>query len=297
MGDICEICKKNPAKIRIDGKHDYCLDCYNKMVLEKMGIDNSFAYAKSVSVIEPGGGMHTFEIEHVVLGDIVSWEANEKDGDYQFRLISDVEEDGDTVAHKLFRKIVEGVCTKTLEEHKNDWGTSYSLKQKGNIRIIQDGDRDYEPGVEIDGKKFTPEEFAELLDTYVSFNMHYQILDGSDPLLGEDEYLMPVKITKQSILEELNVAIAVNTDRNEFMCYKNVSSFDELFYKIVDKLEVIDRVAGRDKAQEMGKILAKRLKEVETDDDWFPYGDIQLICKTVDPFHTDDELWGYLEVE
>ena len=47
----------------------------------------------------------------------------------------------------------------------------------------------------------------------------------------------------------------------------------------------------------MGKILAKRLKEVETDDDWFPYGNIQLIYKTVDSFHTDDELWGYLEEE
>lgn len=25
MGDICEICKQNPAKIQIDGKHSFCL--------------------------------------------------------------------------------------------------------------------------------------------------------------------------------------------------------------------------------------------------------------------------------
>lgn len=51
----------------------------------------------------------------MVLGGIVSWEANEKDEEYQFRLISQTGEDGADTAQKLFRKIVEGVCTKTLE--------------------------------------------------------------------------------------------------------------------------------------------------------------------------------------
>ena len=87
MGDTCEICKKNPAKISI-GNHSYCFDCHNKMALHDMGIDDSFTYAKNMSVIEPNGKIHTFEIEHVVLGGIVSWEANEKDGEYRFRLIS-----------------------------------------------------------------------------------------------------------------------------------------------------------------------------------------------------------------
>lgn len=54
MGDTCEICKKNPAKISI-GNHSYCFDCHNKMALHDMGIDDSFAYAKNMSVIEPNG--------------------------------------------------------------------------------------------------------------------------------------------------------------------------------------------------------------------------------------------------
>lgn len=234
MGDTCEICKKNPAKISI-GNHSYCFDCHNKMALHDMGIDDSFTYAKNMSVIEPNGKIHTFEIEHVVLGGIVSWEANEKDGEYRFRLISQTGEDGADTAQKLFRKIVEGVCTKTLEEHKGEWSTSYFLKSKGNISIIEDEDRDYDTAFVIDGKKFMPEEFAELIKGYVSFQMQYQIKDGSDKLLGENEYLVPVKISKQGLMEELETALAVTTDRGGFLSYKNVPAFDELFYKILDK--------------------------------------------------------------
>lgn len=296
MGDTCEICKKNLAKIRI-GNHSYCFDCHNKMALRDMGIDDSFTYAKNMSVIEPNGQMHTFEIEHVVFGGIVSWEANEKDGDYQFRLISDVEEDGAFTAHKLFRKIVEGVCNKTLEEHKGQWNTSYSLRSKGNITIIEDEDRDFAPAFEIDGQKLTPEEFAELVSGYAGFQMQYQIKDGSDKLLGENEYLVPVKITEQGLMEELETALAVTTDRGGFLSYKNVSAFDELFHKILDKLQVLDDALEREKAQECSRAIAKRLREVEHDDDWFPIGDIQMICEIVDPYGTDEELRRYLEGE
>ena len=218
------------------------------MALKDMGIDNEFVYAKNMSVIEPRGKMHSFEIEHIVLGAIVSWEANEIDGEYRFRLISDVDEDGTAVAQKLFRKIVDGVCSKTLEEHKSEWGTSFSLKSKGNIQIIEDEDNDWGPAFEIDGKKFTPEEFAELLSGYTGFNMQYQIRDGSSPLLGENEYFVPVKISKELLLQELETALAVTTDRGGFLSYKNVSAFDELFYKILDKLQILDDALEGDKA-------------------------------------------------
>ena len=57
MGDKCEICKKNTAKIRI-GNHSYCFDCHNKMALLDMGVEDTFEYAKTMSVIEPGVERH-----------------------------------------------------------------------------------------------------------------------------------------------------------------------------------------------------------------------------------------------
>ena len=98
-------------------------------------------------------------------------------------------------------------------------------------------------------------------------------------------------------MEELETALAVTTDRGGFLSYKNVSAFDELFYKILDKLQVLDNALEREKAQECGRAIAKRLREVEHDDDWFPVGDIQMICRIVDPYGTDEELQRYLEGE
>lgn len=43
MGDTCEICKKNPAKISI-GNHSYCFDCHNKMALHDMGIHQVYLW-------------------------------------------------------------------------------------------------------------------------------------------------------------------------------------------------------------------------------------------------------------
>jgi len=295
MGDHCEICKKNLAKICIDN-HSYCFECHNKMALNEMGIENKFEYARNMSVMEPDGKIHNFEIEHVVLGAIVSWEANEIDGNYHFRLISDVEEDGTTIASKFFRKIVDGVCTKTLEEYKSGFATLYSLRSKGNIRITED-DEDFSPVFEIDGMKYSPEDFAELIRGYNGFNMNFQIRDGSCPLLGENEYLVPVKISKEILLQELETALAVTTDRGGFLSYKNVSAFDEFFDKILDKLQILDDALERQKAQEIGIAIAKRLREVEHDDDWFPIGHIQSICGIVDPFRTVEELQELLEDE
>ena len=51
--DICNICKKQPVKIHIEGEGDY---------------------------------------EHVILGTVVSWDANEIGGNYSFRECSDVDE-------------------------------------------------------------------------------------------------------------------------------------------------------------------------------------------------------------
>ena len=74
-------------------------------------------------------------------------------------------------------------------------------------------------------------------------------------------------------------------------------AFDELFYKILDKLQVLDDALEREQAQACGRAIAKRLREVEHDDDWFPVGNIQMICQIVDPYGTDEELQRYLEGE
>lgn len=293
---LCDICKKEPAKIQIAGEGQYCLKCHNEMILKKFGIDNTFDYANTMAVIEPNGTIHTFKVEHMVLGGIVSWNAYEQGGNYHFKEISDIETNGSVVAQKFFRKIVDGVCTKSLSENflgadnlAYQDGKFFSLWEKGTINIIQDEDRYYEIGFVIDGRKFTSKDLEKLLGPYAGFSLQYQIRDESEPILKEDEYLIPVHITKQSLINELDIAINIHGDRG-FISYKDTMTFDEAFYKITDKLDVLMHSEKREDAIAAGRKMVQMLANIDTDDDYFPVYNIELICKIIDPFGADKEL-------
>lgn len=125
---------------------------------------------------------------------------------------------------------------------------------------------------------------------YVEGNCEKKLIhNASDPILKEDEYLVPVYITKTSLIDELKTAINIYSD-NGFISYKETFKFDEVFFKIIDKLEILAHSEKRDEALEAGREMVRIMKSIETDDDYFPLYDIELICKTVDPFGIDEEL-------
>ena len=283
-------------RVHIKGHGNYCLKCYNAMALERIGADDTFHYPDTMAVSEPNGRLHSFHIEHMIMGNTVCWDAFEQNGIYHFREISDIGVNGAAAAQKFFRKIVEGVCTKSLLEssHRADnllhrGGKYLSLRDKGTISIIEDEERGFRVGFEIDGIKFSGEDLEKLLGAFPGFSMRYQIQDASDPILKEDEYLVSVYITKKSLIDELNTAINIYSDRG-FISYKEVFKFDEVFFKIIDKLEVLAHSEKRHNAIEAGREMVRVMKRIETDDDNFPLYDIELICRTVDPFGIDEEL-------
>lgn len=293
---ICDICKKEPVRIHIKGQGNFCLKCYNTMILERIGVDDTFHYPDTMAVREPNGSLHTFHIEHMIMGDTVCWDAFEQNGIYHFKEISDIGSNGTESAQRFFRKIVEGVCTKSLCEFEQRAdnllqrdGKYISLRDKGTINIIEDEDRGYQIGFEIDGIKFCGEDLEKLLGGFQGLSLRYQIQDASDPILKEDEYLVPVYITKTSLIGELKTAINNYSDRG-FISYKDTLKFSEVFYKIIDKLKVLAHSEKRDKALEAGRDMVRIMKSIETDDDYFPIYEIELICRTVDPFGVDEEL-------
>lgn len=116
----------------------------------------------------------------------------------------------------------------------------------------------------------------------------------TDDLLDEDEYLVPVVISADELIEELEIALACNV-QGGFMSYKNVSAFYELYAKIYEKLEILKKKADSDKTLATAKEMVRILYETESDDDCFPYDCIEDICELVDPFKVDKELLGYLK--
>ena len=131
----------------------------------------------------------------------------------------------------------------------------------------------------LDGVKLSSEEFVNLFSPYVGFIIQYRVCDSSEPLLGKDEYLVPVKITKVTLLEELEYVINVFSD-NGFMDHKCISLFEEYFFKYIKKLEVFyDN--RHDEAIEAGKEMIEMLEKIEHDDDFFPGYEVQLIDEII----------------
>ena len=104
--------------------------------------------------------------------------------------------------------------------------------------------------------------------------MQFQIRSASDDVLKENERLMPVDVSKESILEELKLALfyfsEVKNGDAYFVSYKNVSGLEEAVFKIIDKLEFLTKVLPSEECTEIGRAMVRILITVETDDDYFP---------------------------
>ena len=55
-----------------------------------------------------------------------------------------------------------------------------SLHDKGTINIIEDEERGYRVGFEIDGIRFSGEDLEKLLGAFPGFSMRYQIQELND---------------------------------------------------------------------------------------------------------------------
>ena len=99
---LCDVCKIAPARIQVTNEGDYCLDCYNAKVLAEFGKEDTFEYTRRITIMEANGDIHTFDIEHVILGTLVSWKAREVGGNF----LESIETDDDYFPYSD----IEAVC-------------------------------------------------------------------------------------------------------------------------------------------------------------------------------------------
>ena len=293
--NICDICNKRPAAIRVAGEGSYCLKCHNRMMSEKLGIED-YEHTERFTVVEQSGIYHNFRISRIVLSNLVNWEAEEVNGGYYFSFISGIDEESSRAERSFLQKITDGVHTKSLLELDaeasnvlNRNGRIFTLKDKGTINIKDGADGCNDIGFEIDGQFFTPKELSELLGTHLGFSLQYRICDMYEPVLKEDTYLVPTEISRDSLIEELETVIEIHGE-NGFISYKDTAVFDYAFFGIIHKLEVLKSAGKTDDALAAGKAMVSILSKVYSDDDSFPEHNMRIICDTVDPFEIHGEL-------
>ncbi len=172
----------------------------------------------------------------------------------------------------VFEKVVpdeEGTCR----------GSGHYLRERGYMQI-EGGEVEIQ--FRIDGRLYSAEEFAKCLEPYEGFMLSYQIRDPLTAFpLDRDTYYLPVRITDEVLLDELDELIKAVSGGFDFISYKDVTAFDAGFSGIYAKLKLYceSNVPGIGKAA--GLKLIHRLKELETDDDVFPEYQIAWIRRVI----------------
>ena len=284
---LCDICKQRKPVITIHGEGQFCAACHNKRMLDMFELGEDAVHAEHLSIVETNGKMHTFHVQHLIFGELVVWEANEIPEGYRIQQNFHITENLQGQVKDFYQRILDTVQTKSLEKQESKHhisnllyrnGKYYSLRDKGNIQI--ETDEDDTIGFVVDGEKFSAAEFAKLLGAVPGFTMQYQIHDASDRPLRQNEYLMPVDLSEESLIGELQELINVVSD-NWFVSYKDTLVFNHGFIPISDKVDYLYESGKHEEAVSIAEKMIYMLGALETDDDEFPGYEISLLQDVV----------------
>ena len=161
------------------------------------------------------------------------------------------------------------------------FGKQLYLRDRGWAEIES---RDGEVGFRVDGKLYSAQEFADMLGSLEGFRMNWQVQDALTEIPDRDTYWMPVRITEELLLEELELLIFSASGNREFISYKDMNAFDFGFGALYDKLKLYCNCNPLGIGKVAGMKLIHRLEELETDDDIFPQYQIETIRDLIGEF-------------
>ncbi|MFA6783181.1 MAG: hypothetical protein WCR90_08220 [Sedimentibacter sp.] len=280
----CDKCKKNEAKIKLDNTENLCLDCYNKVVSELIGIKDIEDYSKDIYIYDNNGKLRQFSIYHMFFGDKVSWFAKEVNGSYEFSIMEDAYSDQTKAINKLCLKTIKGVTNKTLRESNEGYyidnalhrgNKQYSLNDYGVIQISDD--ENGRACFIIDGVEVSQEEFASLLTQFAGFNLEYKIKDITEDIdVFEDKYNYLTDEEKTNYWNKFERILNRFVD-NDFISYKLIKFFDEEFWEYTELLKELIQYGNIEFAIDLGQKIKAKLLSIDTDDDSFPEYEIDVI--------------------
>lgn len=119
-----------------------------------------------------------------------------------------------------------------------------------------------------------------MLGAYVGWNMKYQIESTSEAYLGEDEYLVPVKVNKRIVLGKWNMLRELYL-REGHLREDDQIDFDEGMQEIIEKLIILREHGNMDTAIEAGEQIIEELRHMAGPDEDFPLLDIDILSRVI----------------
>ena len=280
----CDKCRVNPVKVSLTGIGEYCLDCYNSFMCEKMQVDFFNNYSKRIIVYENNGTGHVFCISHMILGTLVSWDAEEDNEGYKFNVSANIDGDQSKAFQKLLDKIFTGINTKSMSANEAEplysntlhrGEKQYSLNDTGIMRLEEGESK--EVYFIIDGIRVTPNELANMLTCYSGFNMKFEISDISDDITIQQKSSELTEEDKKNYKEQFEEVLQGCMLGSDFISYKLIPHLEREIWRYLDVLKKLIDDGWAEYAMELSSYIKKRLTEIQHDDDYFPEYELQLI--------------------
>ena len=153
------------------------------------------------------------------------------------------------------------------------------LRERGYAQIE---DRDGKTCFRIDGKLYSPDEFADMLGGYDGFLLTWQVRDAlNSDIPDHSTYYLPVSLSEELLLNELEQLIAASASGEDFISWRGVDSFQTGFFTLCDKLQLYCRSNLPGVGRKAGLKLIHRLEALETDDNTFPGYEIEMIREII----------------
>ena len=195
----CMVCGK-PARVHM-GSSVYCLDCYNRLTDYLAGVETPTNDNYNILALDPEGRSVEFAVERFAFGTRSVWTAVEQvDADdprrewgYEGRSVSIAadarimsQDDAlDALMVKVQHLVGHASMRGTPIASGQIWETS--ARRKGQVLYANEtgvarieSDVDGQKSVVIDGQRFSPEQFLDLLSCFEGFDLYWQMRDASD---------------------------------------------------------------------------------------------------------------------
>lgn len=261
----CDKCGEREARIFIEGAGKFCLDCHNEMLASRMGIKLHTDYAKHVSIIDSEETMRTFEIRHMLMPLYSQWEAVEVGGDAKFAVMVDTAEDQERGLVKLQAKMLLGLGCRSIGKE--------GLRTVGTGRIMVDKDT---PGLVIDGKWLSFEDFGHLAAKYEGFILEYQFKDAYGKAIGKDMALKQVKIHPDAVYNRFKKKLRLYTEDRKIRPGLE-AEFIEAVEDSIEELALMMNYGYREEGREVSEEMVCDLMEIAYQAAGYPEGFLKEI--------------------
>lgn len=195
----CAVCGK-PARVFL-GSTSYCQDCYNRLADYLAGVQSPSNDSYQILALDPAGHTVEFSLERYSFGTRSVWTAVEqvsaddprREWGYVGRSVSiavdasrvSQDEAYDALMVKV-QHMVDHASMRTAPLSLGDAETTTARRPGRALYANETGvarvevDEDGEKSVVVDGQRFTPEQFVDLLSCWDGFDVYWQVRGASD---------------------------------------------------------------------------------------------------------------------